>query len=45
MDREKLLGAARTGQLAFQSGPLIDIFVVEGNSSVTEDDLQASDEE
>ena len=39
--REQLLEAAKTGKLAWQNGPLIDIFVQEGREAAT--DLEALD--
>ena len=41
--RERLLLAAKTGQLAWQNGPLIDIFVTDGNQPLSVEDFDRLD--
>ena len=42
--RRQLLSAARTGQLVYQDGPLVDVFVAEGTSAATEAELVLLDD-
>lgn len=42
--RSQLLSAARTGQLVYQDGPQVDVFVTEGTSAATEDELMLLDD-
>ena len=38
--REQLHSAARTGQLAWQDGPMVDVFVPEGASAASAEELE-----